>query len=393
MNTENDIIQNLLQRYANHQISREEYDKLLTYIKKYEAIESLEVVMDEDWKKLDDEFPFLESKSEGLYKKIISSPLYDGPLPERKSNNKIFRFWQYFAGAAAAIAVFTMAVWIYNKNKQGTERRYNGVTLANDISSGGNKAVLTLANGKTINLSEAKTGIRIDGNQVTYDDGAAIGVLADGRLDPASGRIQTITTPKGGTYQVILSDGTKIWLNAASNLTYSTNINQQNLRKVTLEGEAYFEVAKDKAHPFVVKSKGQEIKVLGTHFNVSSYSDEKSVRTTLLEGSVQVNNVLLRPDEQSILENNKIRISPVDTEKIVAWKNGKFVFTSENIESIMKKLSRWYNVEVVYKGDFSDETFTGSISRYDNISKILEKITFTQAVHFKIEGRRVTVMP
>ncbi|SMC44403.1 FecR family protein [Pedobacter africanus] len=391
MNKENIIIQNLLQKYADHQISKEEYDKLLAYIKKHRATEDLELIMDRDWKKLSDEFPFSELKSEQLFQKIISNPVYAEPISV-KSNARTFKLWRYVAGAVAAVAVIMMAVWMYSKSQRGSGSLHI-LTLVNDIPSGSNKATLTLANGKTINLSEAKTGVLIKGSMVTYNDGAAIGALADGEVDPAGSRIQTITTPKGGTYQITLSDGTRVWLNAASSLRYSASIYEQGLRRVSLDGEAYFEVAKDKAHPFVVSSRGQEVKVLGTHFNISSYSDEKSVKTTLLEGSVQVNSVLLKPDEQSVLENNKISVMPVDTEKIVAWKNGKFVFTSESIESIMKKLSRWYNVEVVYKGDFSDETFTGSISRYDNISRILEKITFTQAVHFKVEGRRVTVMP
>lgn len=392
MKTENYTIQNLLQKYADHQISKEEYDRLLAYIKKHEATENLAQVMDGDWERLGDEFSFSESKSERLYQKIISDPIYDGPMPEIKSLNRAFKFWPHLAVAAAAIAAITMGVWMYSKNETASVPR-DGMAQVHDIASGGNKATLTLANGKTIRLSESKTGVIMDGSNITYTDGAAITALADGESAAVRGQIQTLTTPQGGTYQITLPDGTKVWLNAASSLKYSASLNKDGLRRVSLEGEAYFEVAKDKAHPFIVSSRGQEVKVLGTHFNISSYADEKSVKTTLLEGSVRVNSILLKPNEQSVLENNQVSIVPVDPEKIVAWKNGKFVFTSESIESIMKKLSRWYNVEVVYNGDVSKESFTGSISRYDNISKILEKITFTQAVHFKIEGRRITVMP
>lgn len=386
------IIQSLLKKYANHQISKEEYDKLLSFIKKNKELEDIGLVMDEDWKNLTDEFPFAESRSERLYQKIISNTGYSGANPAMKSTAVATKIWSYVSMVAAMLALVTIGIFIYTWGEK-TSSTSDELVRTNNIVSGSNKATLTMGNGKKIQLSESKSGVLVEGNNVTYNDGAAIGVLADGESDPAVDRIQTITTPKGGTYQVTLSDGTRVWLNAASSLTYSSNIIEHGFRTVSLTGEGYFEVSKDKAHPFVVQSKGQRVKVLGTHFNISSYAEEKNVKTTLLEGSVQVNEIFLKPNEQSILENNRISVIPVDAEKMVAWKNGKFVFNSESIESIMNKLSRWYNVEIIYKGDFSDKIFTGSMSRYDDISKILETITFTQAVHFKIEGRRITVMP
>ncbi|MEJ2884608.1 FecR family protein [Pedobacter sp. GR22-6] len=392
MNSENIIIQNLLRKYANHQISREEYDMLLSYIRKYDSVDDLTLVMDEDWQNLPLGFPVSEARSERLFKNIISDLVHSEGNTDIKSAGKKVKIWSLISMAAAALALIIMSIWIYTRNERpsGTPRN---LTLSNDIASGGNKATLTLGNGKQINLNEAESGILVDGHHVTYNDGDAIDVLADGDSDLSNRQIQTITTPRGGTYQVTLSDGTKVWLNAASSLTYAADITGHGFRSVSLSGEAYFEVSKDTTHPFIVKTRGQEVKVLGTHFNISSYPDDKTIKTTLLEGSVRVNNMILKPNEQSILENSQLSIVPVNANQVVAWKNGKFVFVSEPIESIMTKLSRWYNVEVIYKGDFSDEIFTGSISRYDNISKILEKITFTQAVHFKVEGRRVTVMP
>lgn len=392
MNTKNNIIQNLFQKYADHKISKEEYEQLLSYINKQERTEDLELMMDLDWEAIDNDFPFSEPRSEQLYQRIIVDSINKDVKPKLKLTQKRFKLWSYIGWTAAVVAAITMTVWLYNKDEL-IKVAHNDLTQVNDVVHGGNKATLTLADGQAIELSESRSGVVIGDSKITYDNGAAIGVLADGASDLARGQIQTITTPTGGTYQITLSDGTKVWLNAASSLTYSPGINKQKLRKVSLKGEGYFEVAKDSSRPFIVSCRDQEVRVLGTHFNISSYVEDKSIRTTLLEGSIQVNDILLKPNEQSILENDMMTVISVDAEKAMAWKNGKFVFTSEPIESIMKKLARWYNVEVIYKGDVGAEIFTGSISRYDNISKILEKISLTKAVHFKIEGRRVTIMP
>lgn len=309
-----------------------------------------------------------------------------------KPKTTLARLWKATAMAASIFFVISLGSYIYLKYTPRAVNRQ--IAKTNDIKPGSNKAFLTLANGKKINLSDALNG------KLTEQAGVTITKSGDGKLvynfsagAKASNLLNEISTPKGGQHELTLPDGSHVWLNASSSLKFPVNFQNLTSRKVELVGEAYFEIAKDKAHPFIVISKGQEVKVLGTHFNINSYADEGNVKTTLLEGSVQVNNVFLKPNEQSILENNQIQVVTVDAEKVVAWKNGKFVFTSESIESIMRKLSRWYDVEVVYSADFSDKIFTGSISRYDNISKILDKITFTQAVNFKIEGRRITVMP
>lgn len=270
------------------------------------------------------------------------------------------------------------------------------IAKVNDIAPGKQGATLTLASGKNIRLSDAANG------ELAKEAGVTITKSANGQLvyeikgsKTEPNRLNTLSTAKGETYQVRLPDGSLVWLNAASSLTYSATLIESGVRRVKLDGEGYFEIAKDKTHPFIVATEKQEIKVLGTHFNVNSYNDEPETKTSLLEGSVKINEAsVIKPGEQAITNSNKkTRIEEADVNSAVAWKNGKFIFEEENIESIMRKLSRWYNVEVIYQGDFSNKTFDGSISRSDNISKILEKITFTQAVHFKIEGRRIYIMP
>jgi transmembrane sensor len=303
--------------------------------------------------------------------------------------------WPRISVAAAAIAFLAIGIYFFISPKAANENKVN--TYATDIAPGKQGATLTLASGEKIRLSDAFNG------ELAKQANVTVSKLANGELmyeikshakgESGSASMNTLTTAKGETYQVRLPDGSQVWLNAASSLTYSANLNERGKRRVRLEGEAYFQISKDKAHPFVVSTAKQEVEVLGTHFNVNAYPDEPSTKTALVEGSVKVNdNTVLKPGEQSILENGKIAISPFDPYKVTAWKNGKFVFDEEDIESIMRKLSRWYNVEVIYQGELKDRNFTASISRFDHISKILEKLSYTNKIHFKIEGRRVTVM-
>lgn len=297
--------------------------------------------------------------------------------------------------AVAAVMAVVFGIWFYNKslNPYSASSRTAGRDLMHDIKPGKNTATLTLSNGEAIALSEEKTGLVI-GSDLRYNDGTSVASNKDHDNGDTVG--MTITTPRGGTYQVTLSDGTKVWLNAASSLTYTRALNEKGIRRVKLAGEGYFEVAKDQAHPFVVSTKGQEVKVLGTHFNVNSYTDEKDMKTTLLEGSVLVSHrgadgVLLKPSEQATVRGNEITVRQVDVNEAVAWKNGDFRFADQSITDIMKQIARWYDIEVVYEADLSAVRLTGSISRNRNLSQLLKRLGETNEVHFKIEGRKIIV--
>lgn len=286
---------------------------------------------------------------------------------------------------------------------------YLGRNIA-DILPGRNIAILTLSNGKKVNLDSPNA------NELLKEDGLALNRTGNGALiytqlatrqSESSGKevYNTIETPKAGQYQVHLPDGTKVWLNAQSALTYQTNLARGNDRRVRLRGEAYFEVAKqvrsgNVAVPFIVNTSRQDITVLGTHFNVSSYDDEPLVKTGLLEGSVKVtipgkgSSVWLKPGEESEIRVNedKIAIRRIDAEETLAWKNGEFVFHEESLENIMRKIARWYNVEVVFLDDKKREvTFGGSISRFSNLSKVLKMLELTDLASFKIENNKVIV--
>lgn len=305
-------------------------------------------------------------------------------------------------GAAASIlALTTIGFYFYSDFTKDTPENQHATKA--DVAPGGNKATLTLEDGQVIDLSANKEGIISDSDEIRYTDGSLLkndeARKATAKTTAIEERVLVLNTPNGGQYQIVLSDGTKVWLNAASTLKYPAKF-VKDQRIVELEGEAYFEVAENKTKPFIVKTKEQAITVLGTQFNVYAYEDERTTKTTLLEGSVEVampnqNKLILTPGEQSTIVNgeSKIDVSRVSLDGVTAWKNGKFVFESESLPSIMRKLARWYDVEVVYEGDFSNMTFTGSISRYDNISEILDKITYTETVSFEIKERRVRVMP
>ena len=304
------------------------------------------------------------------------------------------RLWPHLAAAASIIMVMAAGLFYYQYR---SSTKASGV-VNQDIGPGANKAFLILADGKKISLTDAAQG------SIATQSGTTIIKAADGQLiysaRQSEGNLKaktcynTIETPKGGQYRVQLPDGTEVWLNAQSSLRYPATFHSMDERRVELSGEGYFQVAKDKAHPFIVKSMGQTVKVLGTHFNINSYADEPAAKTTLLEGLVQLNGrVMLHPGDQARLPaSGEITVSKVDLDEAVAWKNGKFVFADENIKSIMRKLERWYNVEVSYVGVPPNQTFTASISRFDHINKILDKLSYTDNVHFKIEGRRILVM-
>lgn len=331
----------------------------------------------------------------------------------------------YISGLAAVLTlVFAVYGYYFYIDKHSTNPIKQTVQQKHRILPGGNKAVLTLANGATIVLNQNPTGVVTMQGTVAVKKGKE-GVLnyeltAKNKDAAENGAINTITTPRGGQYQVNLSDGTKVWLNAASSLKFPVTFNSDK-REVELTGEAYFEVnpnpisasAKNrslaksssaialqhKKIPFLVKTKSQIIEVLGTHFNVNAYDDEPDSRTTLLEGSVKVKQsgkqgtALLKPGQQAVTGAKNMEVSDVDVSQAVAWQQGYFLFDNESMESIMRKISRWYDVDVEYSGNIRYRKFGGRLSKYENITEILRLMEKTQVIHFRTAGRRVIVMP
>lgn len=268
------------------------------------------------------------------------------------------------------------------------------------IVPGGNNAMLTLANGTRITLNDKNTGT------LAREMGVKITKTADGQLvyqsiphgaKAAADQFNIMETPRGGIYQVYLPDGTHVWLNSETRLKYPVAFTGTE-RKVELTGEAYFEVAHNAAKPFRVVSNNQLIEVLGTHFNVNAYPDEQSSKTTLLQGSVKViatasgASKTIVPGQQAVLRQTGIQLHMVDTDNALAWKTGLFRFDNEPVRTVMKKIARWYDVEIVYKDDVDDLRFGGTVSRFTDIQKVLSKLELTSTINFKIDGRRIIVM-
>lgn len=300
------------------------------------------------------------------------------------------RLWLRWSAAAIVLVAFGAGLlYLGTKHKEQTK------LAKNQIQPGGNRAILQLANGTKIDLSAAGNGVIAKQSGITIHKNAkGLLVYTVSATQAAATGENMISTPRGGQYEVILPDGTHVMLNAASSLTYPVIFSGSN-RLVKLTGEAYFEVAKDKAHPFKVSSGTQTVTVLGTHFNINAYGDEAAVKTTLLEGSVAVAagvaETRIVPGQQAILAaNGQLSKKDVDPDKEVAWKNGLFSFDGDDLKTIMRQVSRWYNVDITYSGTLPNEKFYGEITRSSKLADVL-RIMELNNIHFDIDGRNLTV--
>jgi ferric-dicitrate binding protein FerR (iron transport regulator) len=358
-----------------------------------------------------------DARNQELFKKLTDEHLLNNELETFSVNDKA-QAWRNIAkgagfkrknsslrwvGYAAAIVLLAALTITLNKRRT-TEHPQNLANQYKDLPPGTNKAVLTLADGSTIVLDSAKHGrIASQQNAVIKEDenGKVVYEATDEVQNPATPApaetiaMNMLATPRGGQYQVVLPDGTRVWLNAASSLKYPTAFTG-NERRVELTGEAYFEVSKDPSKPFNVKTASQTVTVLGTHFNINSYTDEGATKTTLLEGSVRVTrntgqSVKIKPGQQAVNTLNSIDINEnANIDEAVAWKNGKFAFSNTDLQTIMRQLSRWYDVDVEYQGKTAQKHYMGRISRNVPVSQIFE-ILKTSGLNFTINGRKIIV--
>jgi len=306
--------------------------------------------------------------------------------------------------AAAASLVLATASGIFYAVKYQHSDKINKVTTIKNVVADSKKAVLILADGKQIRLEESRNGelARQAGTEITNTRTGQLVYKSTGQKTGNYALVyNTIVIPKGGQHQLILPDGTKVWLNSSSSLKYPVSFAEKE-RVVRLTGEGYFEVARNVHKPFKVLSAGQVVEVYGTHFNVFAYADEQFCRTTLLEGSIRVSKQgekagnsqhhILLPGQQAVINDEKFQIKEVDVNSAIDWKNGYFIFKEDDIHTIMRKLSRWYNIDIDYMGNTAEVNFSGQVSKSKNLSEILKVLSLTGDVRFKVTGRRVTVM-
>ncbi|MDP3469663.1 MAG: DUF4974 domain-containing protein [Daejeonella sp.] len=383
-------------------MTREEYNALYEKylsgkcsIEEREAIENYQDSIDlENYHWIKDQMGNQEVVKETIHAELLASIA-------RQKRRQLIKIRTWYAVAAAIILILSSGLYFNSLRKETIIiAKTESPRFKNDVLPGDNRAILTLDDGSQINLDDAKNGI------LASENNTDIRKTGSGSLEYSAGdklveavKYNTLSTPMGGQYQLALPDGSRVWLNSGSSIRFPTAFIGKE-RVIELKGEAYFDIKENRKMPFIVRTNNSmDIRVLGTQFNVMAYDDEKSINTTLLEGSVQIlkesGTAFLKPGQAAILNKGtgKIKVAAADIDEAVAWKNGYFIFANENIESIMRKVSRWYNVEVVYQGNLSNKDFVGTISRDKNISEILKMLELTGAIQFRIEGRRITVMP
>ncbi|WP_443939738.1 FecR family protein [Pedobacter sp. MW01-1-1] len=393
----NKEIINLFQKYINGEANQHELKQVLQILEAGLYQEEWDALLTKDIDSvLKAEFninSITDTKALALHSKILNS-IDASPVTTVVQKPKRLTLWPRIAVAASLILIASVGSYYFLA--QFFDNSSPSITYQNDVTPGKFGATLTLANGKKILIKDALAGdiAKESGVQIYKNaSGQVIYKILDEKV--AASGINTLSTTRGEQMQVILPDGSLVFLNAESSLKYPTSFVKKTHREVSLVGEGYFEVAKDKAHPFIVKTAQQDVEVLGTHFNINSYANEPNIKTTLLEGSVQVSSgqesKILTPGNQAINTNGNIHLHPVDTELAVAWKNNNFVFDVLDIEQIMRMLERWYDVEIIYTDGIPKGTFWGSVSRFDNISKVLISLEATGKAHFEIKGKKVYV--
>ena len=333
-------------------------------------------------------------------KKEMASVIKKTIWKEAGIEAKVFQIRRYkWVAAAAILATISIAALYFIKpvtdptisaKIQPQSKRFK-----NDVAPGKHGAILTLSDGETIMLDSANNGtLAVQGvDEVIKKDGQIIYKNGHNSTEIV---YNTMTTPNGRQYKLVLADGTSVWLNAASSITFPTAFSGKE-RSVTITGEVYFEVAHNAQKPFIVQKGETRIEVLGTHFNMNTYEDENSLNVTLLEGSVKVTQgnllSLIKPGQQAQLKKDGLKLlNNTDIDAVMAWKNGTFQFEGEDMKILMRQLSRWYDVEVEYKKEIND-LFYAEISRNTNLSDALRTLELTGKVKFEINGKKIIVMP
>ncbi len=375
---ENEFYKKLVDRYVENRATKEDLEVFFHLVREGKLDEYLTEKM-------------IQEISEG---KIIELP----PI-------RSISWWMRIA-AASVILIIAVGTFYFTNIDSKDSLAVTSVGAQQtfiDAAPGGNRAILTLADGSTIILDSVGTGT------LSHQGNSQIVKLDDGQLSYKEGQgaaskeilFNTITTPRGGQYQLTLSDGSRVWLNAESSIRFPASFTGKE-RRVEMTGEGYFEIAHNASKPFTVSAEGMEVEVLGTIFNVNAYKDEPEMKTTLLEGSVKVKrgipSKIIKPGEQAQIINTNfgndpvIQVSTVNIEEVIAWKNGLFYFSNSNIKAVMSQISRWYDVGVIYEESLPQRKFEGEIQRNLKLSQVLDLLRMNQ-INFDFDGTNITVKP
>lgn len=398
---ENSSILVLLQRYLDDQLTETEYAELAGWLQQYPT--------DEPWSEwlqaLGMQQPAASEYDRSRWQPMIEAILrQQGGLKQEERRILSVRQmtrgkWRWAAAAAIVTGIITGGYLLFFDRPGKEVANTENASRINDIPAPtGTKTTLTLAGGKTIFLDSVQNGV------LTQQGNVQVSKLANNQLAYNTSTAKTmetvyntLSTAKGGQTMVVLADGTQVWLDAASSLTYPTAFTG-GTRSVTLTGQAYFEVAHRSNQPFVVKVSGTEVKDIGTAFNINAYADEPGARITLVEGAVAVahqdRQVVLKPGQQARLDGAQLSVAAgVDVDEVLAWKNGQFQFDNAGTAEIMQQVARWYDVDVRYEGDVLQRHFSGGVSRAANVSALLQVLELTKSVRFRVEGKQIIVQP
>ncbi|MGJ5641479.1 FecR family protein [Formosa sp. S-31] len=410
MDHENNKIKYLLEAWKNQTISVDEKEELVKWVKEskdwsefyqyvdslVEQYDSIELDQQIDWENLFDKIQ--TTKKETTVEKS-SAKVIDVHFTKRKSVFMRPRFkWAVAAILVPIISVFSISLFwsLYNSNTSNLQSQYTDVKAPDR-----NKAYVTFGDGRTIYLDSLQNGLLADVKEAPFkkvsEEKITYQSVSSDNTDNVS-HSNTLTNPKGSkVIDLVLSDGSQVWLNSGSSITFPVTFKGNN-RKVSVVGEAYFEVAHDDSKPFYVSKGDMNVRVLGTHFNVKAYNDDSDIRVTLLEGSVEVNNanqhVLIKPGQQAIIENESaIKLAHnIDVDQVMAWKNGVFKFDNSPIESALKELGRWYNVEIIYEGKVPEIELWGEIKRDLTLSQVLRGLGRI-GVNYRVENNKIFITP
>ncbi len=383
-------IQHLLEKYRDKNFTETDWKQLENLLNNDQQKEEVIAALQEAFDNVQEDEGFDEARFIPLLKNILDA---DKSLPKARVRSVSNIKWLVVAASVVSIILTLTYLLLINKNHVNDFAENVTPNLEAPVYT---KAFVTLADGKTIGVNSVANGTIATQNNVD------IFKTADGQIvyNPVfknNGNIilfNTLTNPRGSTVVTItLNDGTKVWLNAGSSITYPVAF-LENERNVFITGEAYFEVAKSK-RPFLVQARNMQTKVLGTHFNVTAYENDQVVKTTLVEGSVEIisggNKIILSPGQQAQVLNTIKVFNSANVDEVMAWKNGMFHFNSSDLQTIMRQIGEWYDVDIVYEGSMSKETFSGIVTRNENISELL-KILEEAGFKFRIEGKKLIVM-